>query len=859
MEEKSSGERKKLSLSFGGKLNLNNSVTSSKSARGVTTNSRSGRSTVQVEVKRTKRSLVTSTLKENNNEKLNIENNSGLSAEEIQSRSKILQEGLAKTAAEAEILAIKKLEHAKAEEARVAANAEIARVAASNLAPEDQLLARRELELAEILEIKKIEAEQKKAQVEAKIAEEATLQAEKDRQKLSDDETVPNSSKIRNFSNIQDKEVFKEVAKKPSWTRGLNEKRQGKLTIARALDSDNVRVRSLASIKRRREKARMQADNTPAVKQFREVIIPDRITVSELANRMTERTVDVMKELMKNGIMAKENEVIDTETAELITTEFGHKVKRVSESDIELSLISLAKDSKNLKVRPPIVTIMGHVDHGKTSLLDALRQTKVADGEAGGITQHIGAYQITTKSGSQISFIDTPGHEAFTEMRARGANVTDIVVLVVAADDGIKTQTIEAIKHAKAAACPIIVAVNKCDKPEANPNKVRTELLQHELVPEEMGGDIQCINVSAKNKEGLNDLIEALEIQAELMELKSDSTINAEGVVIESRVEKGKGSVITLLVKSGTLNIGDIIVVGSESGKVRALLNDSGERIKSAGPSFPVEVLGLSGTPNAGDLANVVETEGKAREIAEYRARKFKEKEVTQSARGSVEQMLADIQAGEASELPVVIKTDVHGSLEAIKVALEKIGNSLVKIKVLTGAVGAINESDISLASASSALVFAFNVRAVPKARDLSRRDGVEIRYHSIIYELIEDAKLALTGLLDPDFQETFIGYAEIRKVFSVSKIGKIAGCFVTEGIVKRGCSFRLLRDNTVIHQGMLKTLRRFKDEVKEVRQGIECGMGFENYNDIQDGDIMECFEVKEVARSLDSIDKKVG
>ena len=859
MEEKSSGERKKLSLSFGGKLNLNNSVTSSKSARGVTTNSRSGRSTVQVEVKRTKRSLVTSTLKENNNEKLNIENNSGLSAEEIQSRSKILQEGLAKTAAEAEILAIKKLEHAKAEEARVAANAEIARVAASNLAPEDQLLARRELELAEILEIKKIEAEQKKAQVEAKIAEEATLQAEKDRQKLSDDETVPNSSKIRNFSNIQDKEVFKEVAKKPSWTRGLNEKRQGKLTIARALDSDNVRVRSLASIKRRREKARMQADNTPAVKQFREVIIPDRITVSELANRMTERTVDVIKELMKNGIMAKENEVIDTETAELITTEFGHKVKRVSESDIELSLISLAKDSKNLKVRPPIVTIMGHVDHGKTSLLDALRQTKVADGEAGGITQHIGAYQITTKSGSQISFIDTPGHEAFTEMRARGANVTDIVVLVVAADDGIKTQTIEAIKHAKAAACPIIVAVNKCDKPEANPNKVRTELLQHELVPEEMGGDIQCINVSAKNKEGLNDLIEALEIQAELMELKSDSTINAEGVVIESRVEKGKGSVITLLVKSGTLNIGDIIVVGSESGKVRALLNDSGERIKSAGPSFPVEVLGLSGTPNAGDLANVVETEGKAREIAEYRARKFKEKEVTQSARGSVEQMLADIQAGEASELPVVIKTDVHGSLEAIKVALEKIGNSLVKIKVLTGAVGAINESDISLASASSALVFAFNVRAVPKARDLSRRDGVEIRYHSIIYELIEDAKLALTGLLDPDFQETFIGYAEIRKVFSVSKIGKIAGCFVTEGIVKRGCSFRLLRDNTVIHQGMLKTLRRFKDEVKEVRQGIECGMGFENYNDIQDGDIMECFEVKEVARSLDSIDKKVG
>jgi translation initiation factor IF-2 len=600
----------------------------------------------------------------------------------------------------------------------------------------------------------------------------------------------------------------------------------------------------------------MQADQTPAVKQFREVKIPDQITVSELANRMTERTADVIRELMKNGIMANATEVIDAETAELITTEFGHKAKRVSESDIELDLITQAENPKNLTTRPPIVTIMGHVDHGKTSLLDALRQTKVADGEAGGITQHIGAYQITTKSGSNISFIDTPGHEAFTEMRARGANVTDIVVLVVAADDGIKMQTIEAIKHAKAAACPIIVAVNKCDKPESNPTKVRTELLQHELVPEEMGGDVQCINVSAKNKEGLHELIEALELQAELMELKSDPTINANGVVIEARVEKGKGSVITLLVKSGTLSVGDIIVVGSESGKVRALLNDAGERILSAGPSFPVEVLGLSGTPNAGDLAHVVETEARAREIAEYRARIYREKEVTLTARGSVEQMLADIQAGEVSELPIIIKTDVHGSLEAIKVALEKLGNSLVKIKVLTGAVGAISESDISLAAASSALVFAFNVRAIPKARDLSRRDGVEIRYHSIIYELIEDAKLALTGMLDPDLQETFIGYAEIKKVFSVTKVGKIAGCFVTEGIVKRGCSFRLLRDNTVIHQGMLKTLRRFKDEVKEVREGIECGMGFENYNDIQDGDIMECFEVKEVARSLESIDK---
>jgi translation initiation factor IF-2 len=859
MEEKTSGERKKLSLSSGGKLTLKNPVSSSKSPNSITTNSRSGRSTVQVEVKRTKRPFNKTSLNSTLNETNSLENNSGLSAQEIHSRSKILQEGLAKTAAQAETLAAEKIEKAKIEEARIAANAVEAAKAASSLAPKDKILARRKAETEEILEIKKIEDEQKQTQIDAKKAEEAALQAERDRQKLTDDETVPSNTKIWTANKTQDREVYKENVKKTAWNRGANEKRQGKMTIARALDSDNVRVRSLASIKRRREKARMQADQTPAIKQFREVIIPDTITVSELANRMTERTADIVRELMKNGIMATATEVIDAETAELITTEFGHKPKRVSESDVELDLTIQQDNPENLTVRPPIVTIMGHVDHGKTSLLDSLRKTKVADGEAGGITQHIGAYQITTKSNSKISFIDTPGHEAFTEMRARGANVTDIVILVVAADDGIKPQTVEAIKHAKAASCPIIVAVNKCDKPESNPQKVRTELLQHELIPEEMGGEIQCIDVSAKTKLGLDNLIEALELQAELMELKSDATINANGVVVEAKVEKGKGSVITMLVKSGTLNVGDIIVVGSESGKVRALLDDSGRRITKAGPSMPVEVLGLSGTPNAGDLAHVVETEARAREIAEYRSRKSRDKEATLTARGSVEQMLANIQAGVSSELPVIIKTDVHGSLEAIKVALDKLGNVLVKVRVLSGAVGAISESDISLASASSALVFAFNVRAVPQARDLARRDNIEIRYHSIIYELIEDTKLALTGMLDPDMQETFIGYAEIKKVFSVSKIGKIAGCFVTEGIVKRGCSFRLLRDNTVIHQGMLKTLRRFKDEVKEVREGVECGMGFENYNDIQEGDVMECFEVKEVARSLDSIDKKAG
>ncbi|MBL6851065.1 MAG: translation initiation factor IF-2 [Alphaproteobacteria bacterium] len=857
MEDNINGERKKLSLSSGGKLTLKNSLSSK--ASSITTNSRSGRGTVQVEVKRTKRPSLRMGVNENAQPKNVLDNNTGLSAKEIQSRSRMLQEGLAKTAAEAEIIAAEKYEKAKLEEARIAATADEASKAASSLAPKDKMLARRKAETEEIIEIKKIEEEQKKLQTDARKAEEAALQAEKDRQKLADAETLPLNSKYWGTNKVQEKEVFKENLKKPSWNRGFEEKRQGKMTIARALDSDNVRVRSLASIKRRREKARMQADQTPAVKQFREVTIPDTITVSELANRMTEKTADVVRELMKNGIMATATEVIDAETAELITTEFGHKPKRISESDVELDLEIQESDPKNMVSRPPIVTIMGHVDHGKTSLLDALRQSKVVDTEAGGITQHIGAYQITTKSNSKISFIDTPGHEAFTEMRARGANVTDIVILVVAADDGIKPQTIEAIKHAKAASCPIIVAVNKCDKPEANPKKVRTELLQHEIIPEEMGGDIQCIDVSAKNKEGLDNLIEALELQAELMELKSDPTISANGVVIEAKVEKGKGSVITMLVKAGTLNVGDILVVGSESGKVRALLNDLGMRVKSAGPSTPVEVLGLSGTPMAGDLAHVVESESRAREIAEYRSRKSKQKEARLTARGSVEQMLANIQAGEQSELPVIIKTDVHGSLEAIKVALDKLGNSSVKVKILSGGVGAISESDITLASASSALVLAFNVRAIPQARELSRRDNVEIRYHSIIYELIEDAKLALTGMLDPDLQESFIGYAEIRQVFSVSKVGKIAGCYVTEGIVKKGCSFRLLRDNTVIHQGMLKTLRRFKDEVKEVREGTECGMGFENYNDIQEGDVMECFEVKEVARSLDTVDKRVG
>jgi translation initiation factor IF-2 len=550
--------------------------------------------------------------------------------------------------------------------------------------------------------------------------------------------------------------------------------------------------------------------------------------------------------------MATVTQSIDAETAELVTLEFGHKVQRVSESDVEEGLVGADDNEKDLQPRPPVVTVMGHVDHGKTSLLDAIRATDVAGGESGGITQHIGAYQIETKSGNLITFIDTPGHEAFTEMRLRGANTTDIVVLVVAADDSVMAQTIEAINHAKAAGCPVIVAVNKCDKPEADPQRVRNDLLQHEIVTEDFGGEVLCVNVSAHTGLGLDKLEEAIMLQAELLELRANPDRTAEGSVVEAKVERGRGSVATVLVQRGTLRVGDVFVSGAESGRVRALLNERGKQLKLALPGQPVEILGLNGTPMSGDTFVVVESEPRAREIAEYRKRRNRDKEARISARGSVEQMLTAIAAGEAEELPVVIKTDVHGSLEAIRAAFDKLATEQVRVRILTAGVGAISESDVSLAAASNAMVIGFNVRAIPQARDLAKRDGIEIRYHSIIYELIDEVKGAMGGLLSPEQQESFIGYAEIRQVFSVSKQGKVAGCMVTEGIIKRGCKVRLLRDNVVIHEGSLKTLRRFKDEVKEVRDGMECGMAFDNYSDIQEGDMIECFEVKEIARTLD-------
>jgi translation initiation factor IF-2 len=645
-------------------------------------------------------------------------------------------------------------------------------------------------------------------------------------------------------------------AAKPVAGRGKDEprRRAGKLSVTQALDADGgERQRSLAAFRRRTEKEKraLMMANQQQQKVLREVVLPEAITVQELANRMAERGADVIKALMKMGVMATINQTIDADTAELVISEFGHKVRRVSAADVELGLDGDVDASETLVPRPPVVTIMGHVDHGKTSLLDALRQTDVAAHEAGGITQHIGAYQVTLPTGKKITFIDTPGHAAFTEMRARGANVTDIVVLVVAADDGIMPQTIEAIHHAKAAKVPIIVAINKMDKPGADATRVRRELLNHELVTEDMGGDVLSVEVSAKSKMNLDKLEETLLLQAEILDLKSNPDRQAMGAVVEAKVERGRGTVATLLVQKGTLKVGDIFVAGAEWGRVRALQDDRGRTIETAGPATPVEVLGLQGTPLAGDVFVVVDTEARAREITEFRLHRQREQLALTAGRSTLEQMFSRIQAGEAKEVPVVIKADVQGSVEAISGSLRQLGTEEVKARILHAAVGGINESDITLARASGGMIIGFNVRANPQAREMARRDHVDIRYYSIIYNVVDDIKAAMSGMLAPTLREKFLGNAEIREVFNVTKTGKVAGCMVTEGMVKRGGKVRLLRDNVVIHEGTLKTLRRFKDEVREVKEGFECGMAFENYDNINKGDIIECFEMEEVAREL--------
>ena len=643
---------------------------------------------------------------------------------------------------------------------------------------------------------------------------------------------------------------------KPTPTRGRDDgrRRSGKLTITQALnDSDGGRQRSLAAMRRRqeREKRKLAGAGQEREKVVRDVTIPEAITVQELANRMAERVTDVIKSLMKMGVMATQNQSIDQDTAELIVEEFGHKVRRVSESDVEDAIETTEDAAEDMQPRAPVVTIMGHVDHGKTSILDALRKTNVVQGEAGGITQHIGAYQVTTDSGAKVTFLDTPGHAAFTSMRARGANVTDIVILVVAADDSVMPQTVEAINHAKAAEVPMIIAINKMDREGADPNKVRTELLQHEVIVEAMSGDVLDVECSAITGLGLDTLMENIILQAELQELKANPNRPAEGAVIEAKLDTGRGPVATVLVQRGTLRTGDIFVVGEQWGRVRALVNDQGERIEEAGPSVPVEVLGLQGTPEAGDVLNVVESEAEAREISDYRQRSAREKQAAQGARATLDQLLAQAQAADVSELPVVVKADVQGSAEAIIQALEKIGNDEVMVRVLHSGVGAITESDVTLAEASNAPIIGFNVRANAPARNAANQKGVEIRYYSIIYDLVDDVKAAASGLLSAEVREKFIGYAKILQVFKVTGVGKVAGCMVTEGVARRSAGVRLLRDDVVIHEGTLKTLKRFKDEVKEVQVSQECGMAFENYEDIREDDVIEIFEREEVERTL--------
>lgn len=637
----------------------------------------------------------------------------------------------------------------------------------------------------------------------------------------------------------------------PSRKGGGSDRRSGRIDVRAAIEGDDDKTRSLASVRRQRDRERRQAElerlRSDQVRVVRDVIVPETITVAELANRMAARQGEVIKALMKMGVMATAAQSIDGDTAELVVEEFGHRIKRVSESDVEIGIEGVEDNADDLKPRAPVVTVMGHVDHGKTSLLDALRTTDVAASEAGGITQHIGAYQITAPSGKKITFIDTPGHEAFTSMRARGASVTDIVVLVVAADDGVMPQTIEAIKHAKTANAPIIVAINKIDKPGANPNRVRQELLNHEIVVEEMGGDTQDVEVSALKRIGLDKLEECILLQSEMLDLKANPDRVAEGVVIESRLDRGRGPVAAVLVQKGTLRRGDIVVAGAEWGRVRAVLDDRGRQVKEAGPSMPVEVLGLTGVPGAGEPFVVVENDARAREISEFRQRKIKEKEAASqvAARGTLDQMLARIQAGVQKEVALLIKADVQGSAEAISTTVQKLAHEEVAVRVLNASVGQITESDIQLAKASDAIIVAFNVRATTQARELAQREGVDIRYYSIIYQVADDVEQLVKGKVAPKHREKFLGYAEVRQVFNITKTGKVAGCYVTEGLVKRGCGVRLLRDNVVIHEGELSQLKRFKDDVKEVARGYECGLSFAGYNDLREGDMVECYEME--------------
>jgi translation initiation factor IF-2 len=744
---------------------------------------------------------------------------------------------------------LKAVQAAKARETEEAA----ARLAEEKARAEDRERRRAEIDAKEKEEREREESLKAKAEEEAQAKRDAEAAAQAAAAPAAAPAAArPTPSKVAPTAAPRKTDRDREETNKKNRT---DDRRSGKLTVNQALAGrEGGRQRSMAQMKRKQERARQKAmgGNVEREKIIRNVNLPPAIVVSELAARMAEKTGAVVKALMTNGMMVTQNETIDADTAELIIEEFGHKVVRVSDADVEDVIKVVEDDPKDLIGRPPVITIMGHVDHGKTSLLDAIRNAKVVAGEAGGITQHIGAYQVTTDGGQVLSFLDTPGHAAFTSMRSRGAQVTDIVVLVVAADDAVMPQTIEAIAHAKAAKVPMIVAINKIDRPAANPDKVRTDLLQHEVIVEKMSGEVQDVEVSAITGQGLDQLLEAIALQAELLELKANPDRAAVGAVIEAQLDVGRGPVATVLIQNGTLRQGDIFVVGEQYGKVRALIDDQGNRVKEAGPSVPVEVLGLNGTPEAGDVLNVTETEAQAREIADYRASAAKDKRAAAGAATTLEQLMANAKADEdVSELPILVKADVQGSAEAIVQAMEKIGNDEVRVRVLHSGVGAITETDVGLAEASGAPIMGFNVRANASARNTANQKGVEIRYYSVIYDLVDDVKAAASGLLSNEIKENFIGYANIKEVFKVTGIGKVAGCLVTEGVARRSAGVRLLRDNVVIHEGTLKTLKRFKDEVPEVQSGQECGMAFENYDDIRPADVIEIFTREEVTRTL--------
>jgi translation initiation factor IF-2 len=707
-------------------------------------------------------------------------------------------------------------------------------------------------EQAAVIEVSMLEQRVKEDKVaaERKVKEDQRHEAEAKARKVGEE-------------NVR-KHLLKEEPEEPARTpdarhkkspvaprRGEERRVRGRLTIINALDEEQ-RQRSLASLKRRQERQKKQITGPQAqAKIQRDVIIPEVITIQELANRMAERGVDVIKSLMRDGDMHKITDVIDADTAQLVAEEFGHTVRRVSEADVEEGFIGADDQAEDLQPRAPIVTIMGHVDHGKTSLLDAIRTTNVVSQEAGGITQHIGAYQVVTPAGHKVTFIDTPGHEAFTAMRQRGAQVTDIVILVVAADDGVKPQTVEAINHAKAAGVPMIVAINKVDKPGADPQRVRTELLSQEIVVESLGGDTLEVEVSALKRTGLDKLLDAIALQAEVLELRANPDRAAEGVIVEAKLERGRGPVGTALIQRGTLHLGDLIVAGSAYGRVRALINELGEQVSSAGPSVPVEVLGFDSAPEAGDQFAVVENEARAREITDYRQRERRKRLAVAGQRGSLEQMMSSLKAAGTKEFTLLVKGDVQGSVEAIVAALDKLGTEEVRARIVHAGVGGITESDVGLAATSGAVILGFNVRANAQAREAAEREGVEIRYYNVIYDLVDEVKQAMSGLLAPTRRETFLGNAEILEVFTISKVGKVAGCRVTEGKVERGAQVRLIRDNVVVHEGKLSTLKRFKDEVREVVAGQECGMAFEGYQDMRQGDVIECFEVEHVQRTL--------